>query len=191
MKQVALSIALSVGATGAFAEPITAKDARGALYPSDAAQVIVINHSFLSDTDQSLLAQIAQEQSYYGAIAFGPDDGLMSESLVGAFNYHDLPSARGAALAGCEAQRKGQAACAVVALVQPKAWREGQPISLSGEATAAFEQDYRRARSPKALAISPSTGKFAVATDPAAPGTAMAQCAALAQTQDCTVVLSE
>lgn len=191
MKRAFWTAALLAAAGAALAAPVTERDARQALFDPDNVEIVVFNLPFLSEKDRSVLGQVAQSQKYYGAIAFGPDDGLLSESLVGAFNFHDVATARAAALAGCEGKRKGKAACQVVAMVRPKGWEEGRAISLSGEATSAFETDYRKARGPKALAISPSTGRFAVAADPTAPGTALAKCRAAAQTSDCVVVLSE
>lgn len=186
-----LAGAAALIAGAAMAAPMTGKDARKALFKPGPVEIAVLDLPFLTEQDRTVLGQIAQQQKYYGAIAFAPEDGLLSESLTGAFNFHDVPSARAAALRGCEAQRTSDNPCEVVTELRPKGWEDGRALSLSGDATNAFRSEYRKARSPKAMAVSPSTGLFAVATDPAAPGTAMGQCEAIAQAGDCTVVLSE
>ena len=191
MNRAILAGVIMTATSAALAAPLTSKEARAALFRSGLVEVVVLDQPFLTEQDRTVLEQVASEQKYYGAISFGPDDGLLSESLTGAFNYHDVASARTAALAGCEAQRNGQAACEVVAELRPRGWEAGRAISLSGDATEAFRTQYRNAKTPKALAISPSTGLFAIALDPAAPGTALAQCEAMSQAQDCSVVLSE
>ena len=183
--------AIALFASAALAAPLTGNDARNQLFDPASVEVKVLDLPFLSDQDKQVLPQIAADQRYYGAIAFGPDDGLLSESLAGAFNFHDVASASAAAVKDCETRRTGNAACQVVLELRPKGWAPDRAISLSGDATVAFDAQYRKAKSPKAMAVSPSTGLFAVATDAAAPGTAQAQCDALAQAGDCTVVLSE
>ncbi|WP_224823489.1 5-aminolevulic acid synthase [Cognatishimia sp. MH4019] len=191
MKRAYLAGALALIAGAALAAPLTGKDARKALFKPGPVEIVVLDLPFLSAEDKAVLGQIAQQQKYYGAIAFAPEDGLLSESLTGAFNFHDVTAARAAAIKGCKAQRTSDNACEVVAELRPKGWEGGRALSLSGDATEAFGSEYRKAKSPKAMAVSPSTGLFAVATDPAAPGTATSQCEVLAQAGDCTVVLSE
>lgn len=175
--------------SSAFAEPLTGRDARKELFRPGPIEVEVLDLAFLTEQDKAVLDQIAQQQRYYGAIAFGPDDGLLSESLMGAFNYHDVDVAMKAAMTGCEKQRAGAAACEVVAVLRPKGWEAGRALSLSGDATEAYQADYRRAKTPKALAISPSTGLFAVALEAPATETALESCEAAAQAGDCEIIL--
>ncbi|MEL7214198.1 MAG: 5-aminolevulic acid synthase [Pseudomonadota bacterium] len=191
MRRAYLAGVFAVIAGAAVAAPLTGKDARNALFKPGPVEISVLDLPFLTAQDKAVLEQIAQAQKYYGAIAFAPEDGLLSESLMGAFNYHDVREARAAAIRGCEAQRTSKNTCEVVAELRPKGWQNGRALSLSSDATQAFRDQYRRAKSPKAMAVSPSTGLFAVAIDAAAPDAAMAQCEALAQVGDCTIVLSD
>mgnify|MGYP001793008208 FL=1 len=191
MRRAYISAAVVLIANAANGQTITAADAEQALFDPGPVEIAVLDLPFLSAEDKDVLGQIAMQQKYYGAIAFAPDDGLLSESLMGAFNYHDMTEARAAALKGCEAQRAGATPCAVVVELRPQGWEAGRALSLSGDATEAFNSQYSKAKGPKAMAISPSTGLFAVASDPAASGTATSACEALSQAGDCTVVLSE
>lgn len=191
MRFIASAAVLALVGTSGVAEPITGKEARAALFRPGPVEIEVLELPFLTDQDRVILGQIALEQRYYGAVAFGPDDGLLSDSLMGAFNYHDVATARTAALAGCEAQRTGATPCTVVAEVRPRGWEAGRAVSLSGDATDAFRSGYRRAGSPKAMAISPSTGQFAVSLEPGAAEAARAACDLAAQANDCRVVLAD
>ena len=69
-----------------------------------------------------------------------------------------------------------------------------QPLQLSVDATRAFRDDYRPARAPKAMAISPDTGKWAIARGDGAGNAAVSQCNAQAATlgaQDCYVAIAD
>ena len=146
MRRAYISAAVVLIANAANGQTITAADAEQALFDPGPVEIAVLDLPFLSAEDKDVLGQIAMQQKYYGAIAFAPDDGLLSESLMGAFNYHDMTEARAAALKGCEAQRAGATPCAVVVELRPQGWEAGRALSLSGDATEAFNSQYSKAK---------------------------------------------
>lgn len=173
----------------AMAEVLTGKAAKKALFAGSKVAVEVTNHSFLVDQQPEIVATVASQQPYYGAIAASPDEGLMSEATLAAANYHSVEAASVAALAGCDAARKGAAPCVVVALVRPKGW-EARPLQLSADATAAFRKEYDGKGA--ALAVSAETGTWGMAKGANAPAAALAACAAkLTGQNDCTVIVMD
>ncbi len=165
----------------------TLRDARGLVFAEDGAvSWEVIADPALTDTDIATLDQInqVQPQPYYGALALAPDAGLASEFTALAANYHDEENARTAALAACEANRAGAGApCIVALIIRPEGWEPGRPLQLSAQATAALQNEYRALpRRSRALAISPSTGRWGVGEGAEA---AIEACAA----PDCTAVI--
>ena len=188
-KQVVWSLMLVCGlVSAASAEVLTGKEAKKVLFPATGVSVQVIKQAFLAEGQAQILGSVATEQPYYGAIAVSPDEGLMSEATIAAANYHNEAAATAAALAGCDAARKGAAACVIVALVRPKGW-EAQPIQLSAEATTAFRKEY--AGKGGALAVSAATGTWGMAKGDNAADAAVAACAAkLTGTNDCSVVVA-
>ena len=179
-----------IGLAGmAFAQTIDGRAAKKALFAKDEIGVQVMKQSFLVDNQAEILASVATQQPYYGAIAVSPDEGLMSEATIAAANYHNIEAASVAALAGCDAARKGEAACIIVALVRPKGW-EARSIQLSSDATTAFGKDYGGKGS--ALAVSASTGAWAMAKGSDAGAAAVAACAAkMTAPDDCTVIIAD
>ncbi len=183
-----LSAALVAGlAGGASAEVLTGKAAKKALFSGKDVAVQVIKQPFLVDNQAEILGSVAVQQPYYGAIAVSPNEGLMSEATVAAANYHSVEAASVAALAGCDAARKGKDACVIVALVRPKGW-EARPIQMSADATAAFRKDY--GGKGAALAVSATTGTWGMAKGANAADAAIAACAAkMTDANDCTVII--
>lgn len=185
-----LAAILAVGVVqAAGAEVLTGKATKKLLYSSDALAVQVMKQAFLTTDQEQILGSVATQQPYYGAIAVSPDEGLMSEATIAAADYHSVEAATVAALAGCDAARKAETACVIVAVVRPEGW-EARPIQLSSTATAAFRKDY--AGKGGALAVSAGTGAWAMAEGANAGETAIAACAAkLTGQNDCTVVVAD
>ncbi len=188
------SLMLLVAVTACFgqvtmADVLTGKAAKKALFTDSDVAVEVTKHSFLVDQQPQIIGSVASQQPYYGAIAVSPDEGLMSEATLAAANYHSVEAASVAALAGCDAVRKGAAACVIVALVRPKGW-EARPIQLSADATAAFSKDYDGKGA--ALAVSAGTGTWGMAKGGNAAEAALAACSAkLTGQNDCTVIVMD
>lgn len=182
-----------VMALAAHAEPVTGKDAKRQLFLTQDAEVEVLAEAGLSEKDAAVLGMVAGAQSYYGAVALSPDEGLYAETTVAAAAYHDTETASAAALTGCEAKRKGKAPCVLVALVRPKGWEAGR-IQLSAAATEAFGADYSKARAPKAMAVSVATGLWGIGSGEGAVEAALADCAARGNaviSSDCAIVIAE
>ena len=164
---VAMGLVLLSG-TAVLAQTVDADQAAAMLYPPKAGEVELLSSGALKKKEGKVLGMVAADQPYYAAIAISPDEGLMSEATVAAANYHDTDSASAAALAECNAKKKGAAGCVVVALVRPDGW-QAQPVQLSSDATAGFG-----AAGGGAVAISASTGSWGVGAD---AGAAIAACA--------------
>ena len=185
-----LSAALVLGFGGfASADVLTGKVAKKMLYSGEKLEAEMIEQPFLADDQAKLLESVATQQPYYGAIAVSPDEGLMSEATIAAANYHSVEAASVVALAGCDAARKGETACVIVAFVRPKGW-EARPVQMSSDATAAFRKDY--GGKGAALAVSASTGAWGMAKGDGAGDAAIAACAAkLAEAKDCAVIIAD
>ena len=153
----------------------------GSLSPADQAIV--------KKTLELLEQQINGPVKYYAAIAYSPDEGLLSEALQSAKNYHSIAAADAAAIAACNATRNaGSGPCQVAARVLPRGY-EARPLTVSYDASAAFTKAYRRAKGPKAFAISESTGAYAIGQGAEA---AVAACRASPQAPgDCRVVIAD
>lgn len=171
----------------AHAAPLTGAEAQALLYPAGGVAVELTGAGALAEKDGQMLAMVAGGQPYYGAIAISPDEGLMVEATVAAVNHHTIAAAEAAALQGCEAKRKGKAACAVVALIRPEGF-ESRALTLSADATRAVADHYA---APGALAISPSTGLFALAKGRGAGAAAIKACDEKAGAGDCTLAFED
>lgn len=187
---VILSATLALGLSGvAVADVLTGKAAKKALFSGEKVAVQVMTQSFLVDNQAEILGSVATQQPYYGAIAVSPKEGLMSEATVAAANYHSVDAASVAALAGCDAARKADAPCVIVALVRPKGW-EPRPMQMSADATAAFRKDY--GGKGAALAVSATTGTWGIAKGENAAVAAVAACAEkLTGANDCAVIVAD
>ena len=188
--QLILPAALLVAlAQGSVAEVLTGKAAKRVLFSGDAVAVQVMKQAFLVDNQAEILGSVASQQPYYGAIAVSPKEGLMSEATIAAANYHSVEAASAAALAGCDAARKEDAPCVIVAFVRPKGW-EARAIQMSFDATTAFRKDY--GGKGAALAVSAASGSWGMAKGSNAGDAAIAACAAKLQgANDCTVILQD
>jgi hypothetical protein len=184
------STVLMVGLVGpGSTQTLDGKAAKRALFDVGDVGVQVMKQSFMPDDQAKILGEVAKDQPYYGAIAVSPDEGLMSEATIAAANYHNIEAASVAALAGCDAARKGAQPCVVVALVRPQGW-EARPLQLSADATLAFNKDY--AGKNAALAVSTGTGTWGMAKGENAADAAVAACAAkLTGPNDCKVVVAD
>ncbi len=158
---VAMGLVLLSGTAG-LAQGVDADQAAAMLYPPKAGEVELLPSDALKKKEDKVLGMVAADQPYYAAIAISPDEGLMSEATVAAANYHDTDSASAAALAECNAKKKGAAGCVVVAVVRPDGW-QAQPVQLSSDATAGFG-----AAGGGAVAISATTGSWGTGADAAA-----------------------
>ena len=184
--KAALALILGVAcATSASAESLTAKAARKMLFVPKGAAVQMLAQSGLTERDQTVLASVAAQQPYYGAIAISPDEGLMSEATVAAANYHDTASAEAAALADCNARKSGAAPCVIAAVIRPEGY-ETRAFQLSLAATTGLRKDFPRKGG--SLAISALTGAWGIGPGAEA---AVAACTETANATDCTVVVQD
>lgn len=192
---VALAIGLVAGTGGiAGADPIDGKAARDAVFSHRGGQVVVLEQDVLSAENAAQLAATGGVIQYYGAIAVAPDEGFISQANQAAANHHSIEAAEEAALTACNAARSGGRRCVIIAHYLPDDWEEGRPVQLSQTATDALRRTYRRARKPRALAISPMTGAFAVDRGDGAQENAIATCneeASQLGATDCNVVVSD
>ena len=178
----AASLAVLAFATPLAAQTVTGKDAAAMLYAPKVAEVVITEGALPKD-EAKMLAMVARDQPYYAAIAISPDEGLMSEATMAAANHHTVEAASAAALAQCNANRKGAADCVIVAAVRPEGW-EARPLQLSSSATEDFG-----ANRGAALALSASTGAWGIG---ASPDEAVAACAAKQEAAtDCTVAIAD
>ncbi|GAB4268259.1 MAG: hypothetical protein Kow0013_18950 [Pararhodobacter sp.] len=185
----ALMLGALLAAPG-FADPIDAETAGAALFRPDRVEVVRYDMSGLSEDDVNMLTTLAQTQRYYAALAYAPDAGIMAEPTVLSANFHSVEAARGAALQGCNARRSGGAACRIAIEVRPQGW-EARDFQMSADATQAFNEQYRRARGPRAMAISASSGQWGIGRGDAASEDALAACRGEAGVSDCAVVIQD
>lgn len=187
MKVPVSVLCLSLLAAPVLAEPMTGKAAAKLMYRGEGAVVQMLDGAGLPEADVTALTMVGTGQPWYGAIAISPDEGLMVEATVAAVNHHTVGAAETAARQGCDAKRKGKAACVVVAHLLPKGWKPAD-LTLSQDATAALRKEYK---APGALAISPSTGSFALTKGEAAGDLAVQACNEKAGTKDCIVAVQD
>jgi hypothetical protein len=189
MKVLGLAVAIGLAAAAALAEPMGSAEARKALFPAKAKLAIVMRgHAKLPEDQANILGQVALDQPYYGAIAFSPDEGIAVEATVAAVNHHSVEAAEAAALADCNAKRKGEEPCAVALVLQPEGW-EARALQLSKSASEALRKDYGR-KGERGMAVSPSTGAFGIGTGSGAADAAIAACAK-AGAGDCVLVVAD
>lgn len=187
---LAPALMLAVAVTPALAEPVDTRTARDLLYRDDRAEVTTFSTEGLSDQDVAVLSQVAQTQKYYAAVAYAPDEGILSEPTVMSANYHSVDAARAAALAGCNERRNGGATCEIALEVRPQGW-EPRALQLSADATTAFNDEYRRAGGTRAFAISASTGLWGIGRGDHAQEDALAACQGDAEVSDCAIVIAD
>lgn len=194
LKFPALAVLAALAALPASAQVLDEKAAARALFPIRGHAIQV--HDGLSDQDQKIVRalvplmakQLRQPVRYYAAIAYSPGDGLVHDSLQAAMAHHSPQSSAAAAIAACNKLRsKGKPDCQVAAWILPRGYKSGT-LTLSVDATAAFERTYRKRKGPKAMAISPSTGGWSIGASDAA---AIAGCEAANRPKDCRVVIRD
>lgn len=157
-------------ATQVAAQTTDTAGAKSQLFPPD-RELVQLSAS-LSKSDQaaikSLIPLLEQQMQrpvdFYSSIAYAPDQGLVSEALQGAFNYHSPAAADRAALSACAAN--GGSECRIAARVLPRGYKE-RALTLSADATRVFERNFSRQSSPKVFAISPSSGAWGIGDDDA------------------------
>jgi len=196
----AVALACSVvfaglGMAPALAQTLTTREAQATLFGTRGTAVAVSDA--LSAEDQDIMRRtidLLEDQlngpvKYYATIAYSPDQGLLSDALQSALNYHSVAGADAAALAACNTARAaGTQACQIAARVLPQGY-EPRPLTMSHDATAAFGQVFRRAQSPKAFAISDATGAYAIGAGAEA---ALSSCRSDARgAADCRVVIAD
>jgi hypothetical protein len=192
MRRVCGLVIGMVGLAGAALAQVPTGDAVAPmLFPETGAVVELLPQSFLTKEQAAILAQVGAAQPYYGAIAVSPDEGLMVEATVAAANHHSTGAAERAALAGCDAKRKGAAPCVIVALIRPEGWT-ARPFQLSSGATVDFRDSFLKVRRDRAFAVSPATGLWGVGKGRNATDKAVADCAAKGTgVTDCVVVVAD
>jgi hypothetical protein len=188
-------VSAGLDAAPALAQALTTREAQATLFSTRGTAVVVSDA--LSAGDQDIMRRtigLLEEQlngpvKYYATIAYSPDQGLLSDALQSAMNYHTVAGADAAALAACNAARAGGTQpCQIAARVLPRGY-ESRPLTLSYDATSAFGQVFRRAPSPKVFAVSESTGAYAIGPGAEA---ALATCRAdRPGAADCRVVISD
>lgn len=186
--------ALALAATlplPALADPVDSAAAQTQLYIGAQVEVIQVDMSGLSAEETTLLTTIAASQKFYAALAFAPALGIMAEPTMLAANHHSPESARAAALAGCN-ERRGRSgrACVIALEVRPTGW-EARDLSLSADATAGFDTDYRPRRGNRALAASPSTGQWGIGRGRSATDDAMSACQGTPAVSDCVILIAD
>jgi hypothetical protein len=187
-----IGLVLAAALAGPAAAQVTGGAADAALFPAEGAAIVFPEGVRLSRNDRRTLEQVVVAVKYYGAIAYAPDRGLLSEATAAAQNYHTLAAAEASALAECRS-KSGGAACVVAAHVTPAGYAP-RAVQMSSAATAAFRADYLPARAPKAFALSAATGSWGVAQGRQAAEQAVADCRARSAAQaatDCAVVVAD
>ena len=175
---ICLAVALSFGVSGAFAESLSFNEAKRALPRATAKPVVTTyadrvpeaDKAKLTGANQSLddvLGVLGGALENYGAVAISPSEGLFVEWLNGVSQFHSTATARAAALAYCNGQKKSASApCVVIAETAPKLAK------------------------PRAFAISDATGNFGMARGDG--GRAMDACEKAAKgASDCRIVIAD
>ena len=189
---VILSLVLAVPA---WAEVIDTKAARKLLFPTKGQGTQLADA--LTDSERATIValiplmeqQLRSPVKFYSSIAYSPDQGLVSDALQGAFNFHTTDAADTAAIAACnKARKKGSRPCRLAARIVPRKYKT-RDLTLSYDATEAFNRLFRREKTPKSFAISGVSGAWGVGKTDAA---AIASCEKdAAGAGDCQVVIRD
>jgi hypothetical protein len=133
--------------------------------------------------------QTGMKAKFYGALAYAPDEGLVSEALQGAFNFHTVEAADQAAIAACMTSKRATSGeCRLAARILPPGYQK-RAVSLSHDATRVFFDRYIFLRGAKFFAVSRATGAWAMAPTESA---ALAACAQDAKgANDCAVIIED
>ncbi|WP_456389249.1 5-aminolevulic acid synthase [Profundibacter sp.] len=187
MKKLIIAAAIAaLCATGAIADGdiLSGKAAKKMLFSHRGSDFVIVPQDFMGEADVATLNLMAGMREfktvlYYGAIAASPKRGLAHKATVASSNHHSVEAAGKAAINECNGLRGGGAKCVVVAHILPKKYStQPQPLHLSASATAAFKKTYLRGGGPKAMAISPDMGSYAVSKGEGAQDAALAACSA-------------
>lgn len=189
-------------ATQGLAEPISFKDARKILPKANGRVTLATFEEQLSETDIARLASanlkpkdvfkgIGASLSGYGAVAISPDEGVLVEWLSGVSQHHSIEAARTAAIDYCNSKKKPASAdCVSLVEVSPRGAKADAELSLSEKANDALRTAFRKLDTPRAFAISPTTGDFGM--DRGDGTRAVAACAAASnKANDCIVVVAD
>ena len=186
-----LSAGLCLAATSGSAQ-VSEAEAKKALYPVKGHSVQVsgkltaVQKKIVTGIIPLMGKELRQPVRYYASIAYSPDDGMLHDSLQAAMNHHNTKAADRAAVAACnKLKSKGANSCQVAARVVPKGYK-ARALTLSVDATAAFQGTYRKAKGAKAFAISPSTGKWGMGKS---DQSALTACKAKNPANDCEIVI--
>lgn len=212
LRLLILALSLTLGG-GALAQPFTGNEARKMLMPVKKYDFVINENSGLTELQLKYFNVLFKAREYrgdldrlaryYGAIAISPslfarlERGELDLSEGAPFQfaegYHTPEAAAQVAIDDCTAVLKpGEAPCVIAAQLLPKRWKR-QPLSLSVLATEAFAQ-YRKARGPRAFAISRATRAFAVQGGPNAVAEALASCNGIADDvgpPDCYIAIQD
>lgn len=189
MRIMELAFVATLAATASHAQTLDSRTAKGLLFSDKGAEAQVAELDFVDDAVSKALRAVASQIPYYGAIAVSPGEPTSSNLMSTMANYHSVEAASQAALENCNARRTTGKPCVIVAAITPKRYKP-QPLTLSVEATKAFNGDYRKLSAPKAMAISDKAGVFGF--DRGDGGRALARCEAAAaerKASDCRLVI--
>jgi hypothetical protein len=182
MSRSVFALLATLAALPATAQTMTGDAASALLFPPKGAEVEMAPGDILPKDQAKMLEMVAKDQPYYAAIAISPEEGLMSEATMAAANHHTVEAATAAALAQCNAKKKGATDCVIVATVRPEGW-DARPLQLSSGATEDF------ANYSGALAISTATGAWGIGAN---ADEAVAACASKQQAAtDCAVAIQD
>lgn len=189
MRMISMALAALVLAGPTMAEPMAGDAARKLMFKTGRVVIVPSPESGLTADQAQILAKDPR-MKYFGALAFDPGAGALGTAPVYmAAHYHSIEDARAAALSECRAQ--AGKTCKIGLEILPQNY-EPRAITLNNDASAALGKEYRRAKAPKAMAVSPGTGEWAVVTGEDAPARAIAACNAKAQGKaDCAVAVQD
>ena len=200
MRAAILAALLAAAAVPAAAQGIGGDAAEAQLFPTRGIQLAVSRS--LTERERAIVSAMVKEADrtrqsfrYYGSIAYSPSEGLTSESLQGAFNFHSTAAADRAAVAACNTARSGGSApCQVAAQILPRGYQPGR-LQLSFDATNAFGSTFRRIRGERAFAVSEGTGAWQMAEGSGAAAAAVALCnrsaTEMGGAADCAAVITD
>lgn len=188
-------LALSVVSGASVAEPIGGQ--RASLELFDTSGIGLQLSQSLSEKERATIKtliplieqQTGTKAKFFGALAYAPDEGLVSEALQGAFNFHTVEAADQAAIAACMATKRSTSGeCRLAARILPPGYQR-RAVSLSHDATRVFFDRYIFLRGAKFFAVSGATGAWAMAPSQSA---ALEACAHDAKgANDCAVVIED
>lgn len=175
-------------------------DVKRQLFPTRGrmSKLLVVKDGFLSANQVKVIGAAVRKRPFFGAIAVSPSSGVLGNSATMVFNFHSAANAQSAALSGCESRRgDGDDACAVIALVVPKAYKAPRAVQMNAGATDAFNKEYHKLQGHRAFATSQAAGEWGFAAGSSvadAVAAAVAACAARAEPKggtDCVAVSAD